>query len=229
MNGETQANGPTELMTLEECVNTCVPEWIRYYLLHQREYADRFDWKGPDREAAKREKERGIVIDWLGAMFRESSPYVSFDSCPAPLPDCQLVDKSGRKVGVEVTELVDKATIERNKYSSYHWKEYSAADLVAALAQRLNSKNRNLRGARHVIDRHGISKLIVVMHCDEPDLRSRPQFCRDVLSTARFTGYEEIDEAFLLLPCPRKRGLNDTEAEYCQPIPIPLEGRELPS
>ena len=219
-----------DVVSLEEYVNAHVPERFRHWLLHQRGYADRFEWTGPDREIAKREKEQSIVINWLAAVFRESCPYVSLESCPAPLPDCELVDKSGRKVGVEVTELVDKATIERNKYTSYHWKEYSSADLIAAVAQRLNSKNRKLRGARHAIDQHGISKVIVVMHCDEPDLRTRPQFCRDVLSIA-FTGHEEIDEAFLLLPCPRKRGggLNDNEAEYCQPIPIPLEGRKLVS
>lgn len=227
MKDETEASDAYESMTLEEYVNAYVPEWFRYYLLHQRGYADRFDWTGPDREEAKCVKERGVVNEWLSAMFREGVPYVSLESCSVPLPDCQLIDKSGRKVGVEVTELVDRATIQRNKHTSYHWKEYSAPELIAAIAERLESKNQKLRAAREIITQRGISKKLVIMHCDEPDLRSRPQFCRHVLSTTRFTAYDEIDEAFLLLPCRRKRGLNDTEAEFCQPIRIPLEDSDL--
>jgi hypothetical protein len=160
-------------------------------------------------------------------MFREGAPYISLESCAAPLPDCLLVDKAGRKVGVEVTELVDKAAIERNRRTSYHWKEYSAPDFIGAVAERLEAKNQKLRKAHDVIAQRGISKNLIIMHCDEPDLRSRPQFCRDALLTSRFVGYDEIDEAFLLLPCRRKRGVNDTEAEFCQPIRIPLEVGDL--
>jgi hypothetical protein len=230
MNKETEVDGEeSEPMTLEEYVNVYVPERFRYYLLHQRGYADRFNWTGPDREDAKRVKERGVVLEWLAAVFREGAPYISLESCSPPLPDCLLIDKSGRKVGVEVTELVDKATIERNKQSSYHWKEYSASDFVGAVAERLEGKNQKFRRARDAAAKRAISEIIIIMHCDEPDLQSRPQFCRDVLLNARFEGYDEIDEAFLLLPCRRKRGINDTEAEFCRPIRIPLgvEGRSV--
>jgi hypothetical protein len=130
-------------LSLEEDVMANVPERFRYWILHQRGYADRFNWAGPDREAAKREKEQGIVDDWAAAVYRHgrACPFVKIESCMPPLPDCQLIGRRGRKIGVEVTELVDQPTIERNKSVSYHWKEYSADELTTGVAKRLVAKD----------------------------------------------------------------------------------------
>ena len=201
-----------------------VPERFRYWILHQRGYADRFNWDGPDREAAKREKEQSIVDEWAAAVYRGrgACPFVQIESCIPPLPDCQLIDGNGRKTGVEVTELVHQPTIERNKHVSYHWKEYSADDLISAVAKRLQAKDNKSIAAAAAIQKADFDGIIVILHCDEPDLTSRPIFCREVLSGHEFPRLTYISEAWLLLPCPRKKHLNDFDAEFCQPISIPL-------
>ena len=225
LNDKTSEEPPT---SLEEYVNAHVPEQFRYWLLHQRGYADRFNWLRADRERGKREKERRIVDQWAAARYRERNacPYVQIESCAPPLPDCQLVDRVGQKIGVEVTELVDQATVEQNRYASYHWKEYSADGLFSATLRELLKKNRTFQAASAAIRKAGFRRMVVILHCDEPDLRSRPAFCREVFSSRHFPRLSEIDEAFLLLPCPRKRNLNDFEAEFCQPIRIPLPTRD---
>lgn len=201
-----------------------VPERFRYWILHQRGYADRFNWAGPDREAAKREKEESIVDEWAAAVYRDRGecPFVRIESCMPPLPDCQLIDRNGRKIGVEVTELVDQPTIERNKYVSYYWKEYLAHELISAVAKRLQAKDNKCTAAAAAIRQANFEKIIVILHCDEPDLISRPTFCGEVLSGHEFPRLTYISEAWLLLRCPRKKHLNDFDAEFCQPISIPL-------
>jgi len=204
-----------------------LPEPFGYWLLHQRGYADRFNWLRADRERAKREKERRIVDQWAAARYRDrdACPFVRIESCAPPLPDCALTDKAGKKIGIEVTELVDQATIERNKLTSYHWKEYSADELFLATIGRLTAKNRKFQPASGDMREAGLERIVVILHCDEPDLTWRPAFCREAFFSRDVPRFSEIDEAWLLLPCPRKKNLNDFEAEFCQPIPIPLPPR----
>jgi hypothetical protein len=221
---KTVQKSPARTISLEDYVMANVPDRHRYWILHERGYADRFDWVGPDREVAKREKEQSIVDEWAAAVYRDRTdcPFVKVESCMPPLPDCQLVDRNGRKTGVEVTELVDQATIERNKTVSYHWKEYSADEFTSAIAKRLQAKDCRCAAAAAGLRQANFHRIIVILHCDEPDLRSRPIFCREVLSNHEFPRLTYISEAWLLLPCPRKKHLNDFEAEFCQPIFIPL-------
>src|SRR6266540_6300628 len=115
---------------------------MMYAALHQRGYADIFDWVERDRERAKRVKEQGIVDDFLQARYRDASPCVGIESCLPPLPDCQAIDRAGRKIGFEVTELVDQRMIEWHKNPSNPtcWKDYSADDLLSAVVERLETK-----------------------------------------------------------------------------------------
>lgn len=86
-----------------------------FAVLHERGYADIFDWVEPDRERGKRIKEQSIVDDFVQALYRDVSPYVRIESCEPPLPDCQGIDRVERKTGFEVTELVDEEMIKWNK------------------------------------------------------------------------------------------------------------------
>lgn len=199
-------------------------EQLIYALSHSRGYADIFDWTEPDREQAKRTKEQGIVDDFVQGIYRDASPYVRIESCEPPLPDCEATDGFGDKTAFEVTELVNAAMVRwnSNRSNAYRYREYSAKELHLAAVERLTTKNRKLQSARAVISKAGYEKIVVILHCDEPDLIQRPEFCRDVFANRKSPPFCEIDEAYLLLPCPRKRHLNDFEAEFCQAIPIPL-------
>src|SRR5947209_20508675 len=82
---------------------------------HRRRYASRFQLViGPDHAEAKRTREKFVVAYWIASRFRKECPYVPLiELCDPPEPDCKLTDKQGRKTGVEVTELVDQAMVER--------------------------------------------------------------------------------------------------------------------
>jgi len=200
---------------------------MMYAALHQRGYADIFDWVERDRERAKRVKEQGIVDDFLQARYRDASPYVQIESCLPPLPDCQAIDTAGIKIGFEVTELVDQRMIEWHKkpLNPTRWKDYSADDLFSGIVERLTRKNQKLLAAR-AIREADFEKIVVIIHCDEPDLIQRPAFCQEVFANREFPEFSAIDEAYLLLPCPRKKHLYDDEAEFCQLIPIRIEAGE---
>ena len=64
--------------------------------------------------------------------------------------------------------------------------------------------DRKYIAAAAAIQKAGFDRLIVILHCDEPDLISRPIFCREVLSGHQFPRLTYISEAWSLLPCPRK-------------------------
>jgi hypothetical protein len=200
---------------------------IMYQVTHARGYADIFDWNDPDgdRERGKREKEQSVVEDFVQARYHGAFRRVRIQSCPPPLPDCEMIDSDRQKIGIEVTELVDEQTIQRNKAGYNCCKEYSANDLFLAVARRLMAKNQKLLSARAIIRMAGYDRIILIMFCDEPDLNQRPAFCRKVFSSRQFPQFSEIDEAYLLLPCPRKKHLHDFEAEFCQAIPIPLPSK----
>jgi hypothetical protein len=118
---------------------------MMYDALHQRGYADIFDCVQRDREYAKRVKEQCIVDDCIQAHYRERSPYVNIESCEPPLPDCQAIDRTGQKIGFEVTELVDQRMIEwhKNSLNPTRWKDYSGDDLFSGVVERLAKKIRN--------------------------------------------------------------------------------------
>ena len=120
-------------------------EEMMYAALHPRGYADIFDWVESDRERAKRVKEQCIVDDFLEARYRDASPFVRIESCEPPLPDCKGIDRAGRQIGFEVTELVDHPMIEwhRNPRNARRQKDYSAEDLFSGIVERLAVKTRD--------------------------------------------------------------------------------------
>lgn len=196
---------------------------IMYALSHARGYADIFDWTEPDREHAKQIKEQCITDDFVRAYYHDFYPHVRIESCEPPLPDCQVIDRTGKKVGVEVTELVDRHAIELNKKNCHCYREYSSDAFLSAVEKLLEVKNQKLRVARAEIRCASFESIVVVIHSDEPDLIQRVPFCREVFSSYAFGPFSELDEAYLLLPCPRKKHLYDNEAEFDQLIQIPLQ------
>ncbi|MGB8340601.1 MAG: hypothetical protein WCE51_03350 [Chthoniobacterales bacterium] len=206
-------------MTIEEYIKANIKnEALQYHLLHQRGYAQRFDWVGPDREQAKKIKETGILDEWIAARFREQHPFTEGDSSSPPKPDCELIDNKGRKFGIEITEFVDRPTIERNQKISYHWKEYTPGELCSAVEKRLVIKDRKLRTNLGQSSRQDYDEVIVILHTDEPALN--PDFCRAALANHEFPAFEVITAADMLFPCPRKGHINDRDSEYCRIVPV---------
>jgi hypothetical protein len=114
----------------------------------------------------------------------------------------------------------------KNPRNSTRRKDYSERDFFSGIVEKLAIKNQRLQAAKDAIQEAGFEKVIVIIHCDEPDLRQRATFCREVLASREFPRFIEIAEAYLLLPCPRKKHLYDDEAEFCQLIPIPIKHKQ---
>jgi hypothetical protein len=205
-------------------ITASMREAMMYAALHTRGYADIFDWVEPDRERAKRVKEEGIVDDFLEARYRDASPFLRIESCEPPLPDCKGIRRAGGKVGFEVTELVDRRMIKwhKNPLNVRRQKDYSANDIFSGIVERLAAKNQRFQAAKAALQQAGFEKVIVIIHCDKPDVIQRATFCREVFASREFPRFSEINEAYLLLPCPRKKHLYDDDAEFCQLVPIPV-------
>lgn len=193
---------------------------LAYQLDHQRGYAGYFEWRGPDQKQAKREKETGVLIDWLGALYRENYPFSRMTCCEPPLPDFEVEDEAGQRTGIEITELVDRATIEWNQRGPYRIKEYSERQFCNEVGRIITRKDATLRSKAKLICERRYSDMILVIHADEHLLS--PGFCRRALADHSSEHATMITGAYLLFPPRRKRDVNDHEAEWCRALGIPL-------
>jgi hypothetical protein len=193
---------------------------LLYDIAHRRKYAPEFNWTGPDREEAKHQKETLVVQYFLKARYRGKGPYVRVDSCEPPKPDCELTDKEGRKTGVEITELVDREMVERNVTKLSHGRVYTSDQVLEAVAERLEKKERGLERRADFIRSQQYKKMILVIHTGEPELT--PDFCRASLENQTFPNLQFIDETFLLFRRPRAKHPDDYEADFHQLVAIPL-------
>lgn len=79
-------------------------------------------------------------------------------------------------------------------------------------------KDRKLRTNLGQSSRQDYDEVIVILHTDESALN--PDFCRAALANHEFPAFEVITAADMLFPCPRKRHINDRDAEYCRIVPV---------
>jgi hypothetical protein len=159
---------------------------IREAAPKEKGYASFRDW--PDKSV----KERAVVGDLLCAIKAEEGQHglLTLNVNETDPPDCIGIGLHGERVGFEVTELVDQATVERNLQGRSEWKEWGQQEFLAKLQSILNEKDRKqLRGRPY-------DKFVVVVHTDEPLLPHSE--CASMLNGHRFGPYQQINEAFLL-------------------------------
>jgi hypothetical protein len=116
-------------------------------------------------------------------------------------PDCELTSSDGRRLAVEITELVDRKTVEAvNEYIKRNptaprpggWVEWDSAKLIAALEERLAAKH-----FRHKLKGGPFDEYIVLVYTAEPALDG--DSTRRLIADHQFTPYPAIDRAYLLL------------------------------
>jgi hypothetical protein len=127
-----------------------------------RPYAGFFDW--PDRAIA----ELGVAKLFTEIALCESGlPFTELHSRLAGQdpPDCEACDSNGRRVAIEVTELVDgRAAAAARRRSGSAWAQWDAAKIQQQLQNRLTDKDgKVLKGGPY-------DEYIVLIHTDEPAL-----------------------------------------------------------
>ena len=171
-------------------------EWQRIlHLLREsnrrdRGYASFFEW--PDKE----QKEVGIALDLFeslsakeGLECRKLAPRGSGNDPP----DCEALDPEGRRLGIEVTELVDGSAIGRRKAGeAFHTASWDRDKFLRFVDERFTAKDipSGVQGGPY-------DQYWLLIHCDEPELPFERigQFLDGI--PARSTRL--IDQAFLLL------------------------------
>ena len=155
----------------------------------QRPYAGFFDW--PDRSVV----EWGVATAFAEVAGAETSlefRHVERRGKGNDPPDCEVVDSSGRRVALEVTELVDGASIQRAKAeASVSWAQWDREALLTRLQALLDRKDRvTLKDAPY-------DECIVLIHTAEPALAF--DAVEEWLRAHRFTAPTQINRAYLLL------------------------------
>ena len=149
-------------------------------------YASFWDW--PEKPT----KERGIVCDLLEAIEADGGQHGIVEVRPykSDPPDCIGLTNDGQLVAFEVTELVDRETIARNKHGQCVWQEWSSSELTATIRQIVKKKD-----SKHF---HGgpYSKMFLVIHTDEPLLRHAD--CEVILRGQNFGPCKQITDVYLL-------------------------------
>jgi hypothetical protein len=165
----------------------------------RRGYSDFFNWP------TDRELEEWGIVDTLKRSL-EKSKAGFFDQVTArgrgnDPPDCEASLHNGRKLGIEVTELVDPEAIMAYKNGAVDkWAEWSREKLINSITKRLEAKDisKNIKGGPYDL-------YIVVIHTDEPILSF--DYIFPILSEYIFKYYSIIDRAFLLMSYDQKYNL----------------------
>jgi hypothetical protein len=162
----------------------------------QRGHADFFSWH--ERDVA----ERGVAQALLENAGNE--PGFPFSQLRSRMPnqdppDCEALDCYGRRVAIEVTELVDPDSIVRARTDhsrrsrqvspdALSWNRVLFVQRVGALLRSKDSKS--LKGGPY-------EEYLVVIHTDEPELSHGVVL--EWLSGHEFPAPAQIDRAYLLL------------------------------
>ncbi|HEY9104202.1 hypothetical protein [Chitinimonas sp.] len=114
-------------------------------------------------------------------------------------PDCEARDLAGRRLAIEVTELVDGRVIQQLKYADRacqpsDWAEWDRATFLGQLDERIASKDRRYPELKAPPYPGGY---VVVVYTDEPKLDR--DTVASYLAGYRFRRPRHILRAFLLL------------------------------
>jgi len=172
------------------------PSEINWYELAQewaanvRAHAGYFSWE-LDRSIA----ESGVLDDFqtslkrTAALFFTQARHRGQGNDP---PDCEAIDDAGRRIGIELTELVDPVSAAAARARShYDWKDWRLT-LIPYLDRRIRKKDKPKRV-------HGgpYSKYVLVIYTDEPWLEL--DHIRRTLAAHEFPPTSLISRAYLLM------------------------------
>jgi hypothetical protein len=117
-------------------------------------------------------------------------------------PDCEALDAGGKRIAIEVTELVDGRAIERYKSGRvYDWADWSREKFLSALSKRIADKGERYGKLKDSPYEGGY---VVLVYTDEPMLPR--ETVKAFLDGQAFLCHHGVSRAFLLLSYEPKIG-----------------------
>lgn len=167
---------------------------IREAVLKGRGYAAYWEW-APNRSLAEVGVAR-VLAEYLA--HSEGRSWLSVAPVAEDPPDALLLSTSNHRVGIEVTEIVDEATVARHRHRKktsvaqpYDWADWTVEKLSNAIVEAVQRKDEKLLARVKDYD-----ELIVALITDEPmislDLAHRALLCCSAKVQA-------VHRAFLML------------------------------
>lgn len=149
-----------------------------------RKYASFFEW--PEKTG----KELNVVEELLPALNAVGLKLRHLRAQSPDPPDFVCDDPSGRRVAIEVTEIVCEEAVRLNAQGRDVYRDWRSGDLGAAITARLSEKDTKTF--------HGgpFSTVVICLFTDEPALTF--DFAERELASARFGPYKQIGAAYLL-------------------------------
>jgi len=157
---------------------------------NERPHAGYFSWE-TNREVA----EEGVLSEFVNcltqqkALFFSNARHRGVNNDP---PDCEADDDAGGRIAIEITELVDAASIKAARIGKhYDWKDWKPT-LVTALEKIIRKKDRpsSLRSGPY-------TQYVLVIHTDEPWLIVED--ARRILAEHTFPPTNLVTRAYLLM------------------------------
>jgi len=158
-----------------------------------RGYAGFFEWS-TDRDL----EEQGVAGHLAAALDAKGAPSFSEIAIRGrgnDPPDLEAIDVNGKRVAIEVTELVDGKSIQAFKMGRhYDWAEWDRVKFLESITHLLKEKNSRfpkLKGGPYD------GGYVIVVFTDEPELqRSKVE---SYLASHTFQGLTSVHRAILLL------------------------------
>ncbi len=140
---------------------------MREAIAKSRGYASYFDWP-LDRD----QEEWGVVQSLVESLEQAGTPIGLSDykprGRPNDPPDCEARDSDGRRVAIEVTELVSGEAIRAFKAGRvFDWEMWTKPDFMSSLASRVTRKDAR---HPHLKDPPYAGGYVLVVFTDEPVL-----------------------------------------------------------
>jgi hypothetical protein len=107
-------------------------------------------------------------------------------------PDCEVLDVDGRRIGIEVTELIDERAVAAAKQNGgVQWALWDVEKVRSAIQTRLTAKDgKVLKGGPY-------DEYLVLIFTDEPALPA--DLVERAVAVAPFDAVATIDRAYVLL------------------------------
>lgn len=181
-----------------------------------RGYADYWEWAIEPRRAE--EQAAQVLRNFLTRSGEQASGPLS--RVMRDPPDVLLTVADGRRLGIEVTELVNSEAVKRHRHHkehgeaiTYDWADWTPASMVEELSKLIVRKDRKLAKAAEAYD-----ELLLAIITAEPLIDE--QLAQEAVALWRPV-VERIDRAFLLLSY-QPGADEDRYPDGCPVLPIPL-------
>ena len=139
-------------------------------------------------------EEWGVLREFEDSLAREDEAFFFLPRHRGPNndpPDCEAVDGRGSRIGIEVTEFVDSASVAAaHKRQRYDWKDWRL-DLIPRLRERIREKD-NPSDPKDP----PYSEYVLLVYTDEPRLGFVR--AREILAHHLFPATPLITRAYLL-------------------------------